>query len=103
MNVLSKPPKLLASSKITTAFSTTVPKAIRNTLKLQAGDVIGFYLESNDKIILSTGGQNLLGSSSLTISNSITVPKKVRELLKLELGEQIGYYFEANQKIRIQT
>lgn len=103
MIFLLKGPKLLGASKITTSFSTTIPKKIRELLKLKPGSIIGFYLENGERIILSNSGKNLLGSSSLTISNSITIPKNVRELLKTQLGDQIGYYLELDNKISLQT
>ncbi|NVM56283.1 MAG: AbrB/MazE/SpoVT family DNA-binding domain-containing protein [Candidatus Helarchaeota archaeon] len=44
--------KLLGSSRISTANQITLPKEVRDKLKVESGDVIGFYLEPDGKITL---------------------------------------------------
>jgi antitoxin PrlF len=44
--------KLLGSSKISSANQITLPKEVRDILKIKSGNIIGFYLEPNGKISL---------------------------------------------------
>jgi antitoxin PrlF len=39
---------MLATSKLTTKFQTTVPTSVRKVLQLKAGDLVGFEIEGNE-------------------------------------------------------
>ena len=94
--------KLIASSKLGVNYSFILPKRVREILKVQTGDVIGFYLGEDNLVMLSIAGEKLLGSANLTANNSLTIPKLVRDKYDFENKTIIGFYLKENGKISIQ-
>ena len=44
--------KLLGSSRVSTANQITLPKEVRDVLKIESGNIVGFYQEPDGKITL---------------------------------------------------
>ena len=57
---MNKDNELLATAKITTKGQITIPKIIRNTLELEEGDSVLFYIDNknNVKIMIHNGVPN---------------------------------------------
>ncbi len=47
---MNKDNELLATAKITTKGQITIPKIVRNTLKLEKGDSILFYVDKKNNV-----------------------------------------------------
>ncbi|MFX0063417.1 MAG: AbrB/MazE/SpoVT family DNA-binding domain-containing protein [Candidatus Hermodarchaeota archaeon] len=44
--------KLLGSSKISKGKQITLPKEVRDILKVDSGDIIGFYLDKEGRVVI---------------------------------------------------
>ena len=103
--------KPLGSSRLTKTYSLTIVKEARRLLKLQLGNVIGFYLSEDKQTILLKSAQiesgmeglKLLGSSTLTTSYAVTFPKQARELLKVEKGGRLVFYELPNNSVSVES
>ena len=49
---MNKDNELLATAKITTKGQITIPKIIRNTLELEEGDSVLFYIDNKNNVKL---------------------------------------------------
>ena len=47
---MNKDNELLATAKITTKGQITIPKIIRNTLELEEGDLVLFYIDNKNNV-----------------------------------------------------
>ena len=52
MSEMTEQRKLIGSSKVSTANQITLSKEVRDILNIEAGDVVGFYLEPDGKVSL---------------------------------------------------
>ena len=101
----------LGSPRLPTTYPLTIVKEARHLLKLQLGNVIGFYLsEDNQTILLKSAqiesgmeGLKPRGSSTLTTSYAVTVTKQARELVKGEKGGRLVVYELANNSVSVES
>ena len=118
---MNKDNELLATAKITTKGQITIPKIIRNTLELEEGDSVLFYIDKKNNVkivnrkdcivqpdknverVVVKGGNNneLLDTAKLTSKGQITIPKQIRDLLNLEQGDSVVFYVDENKNIKI--
>ena len=105
---MSNERKLYGAAPLTSSFSFTLTKAAKEELDVKPGDVIGFYKQSAEKIILLTGklsglsgDEILLGSSKVTTSFAITLPQKVRQLFQVKKKVYIAFFKELDGNVSI--
>ena len=100
--------KALGSTTITKSFAITLIRKVRNHMKINTGDTVGFYMTEDENFIIIpstisklTGTLELLGASILTSSSTVTLPRKVRKILNVVIGDTLVYYPDSPRRIRL--
>ncbi|GAA0316494.1 MULTISPECIES: AbrB/MazE/SpoVT family DNA-binding domain-containing protein [Oceanobacillus] len=86
---------------LTSSYSITLPKPIRDILNLNPGDeiVISLRSQSHELVVQKFGGNSLENIMILNERGSFRVPKEFIKFLYLEKGDTFILYLNREQKI----
>jgi AbrB family looped-hinge helix DNA binding protein len=73
----------------------TIPKEVRDALKVDTGDMVLFEVLTHKEVRLLKGTQKALlkNKSTLTEKGQVTIPKSVREELNLQTGDILIFHW----------
>ncbi|CEI82991.1 hypothetical protein J18TS1_07070 [Oceanobacillus oncorhynchi subsp. incaldanensis] len=86
---------------ITSSYSVTIPKPIRDILNLSPGDevIISSKHKSNELIVQKFSGNSIENIMILNERGSFRVPKEFIKFLNLEIGDIFSLYLNREKQI----
>ena len=83
---------------LSSIYTITIPKLIRESLKLRYGDEVTISLKSKDLVIQKVSGDTLENKMILNDRGSVRIPAELIKLLFLKKGDTFKLYLISNNQ-----
>ncbi|MDO6449449.1 AbrB/MazE/SpoVT family DNA-binding domain-containing protein [Oceanobacillus profundus] len=90
--------KKILTRTLSSSYSITIPKVIRDILNLKKGDEITISLKSKELVIQKLNRETLENKMILNDRGSIRIPAEIRNLLFLKKGDIFNLYLTGNKQ-----